>query len=107
MPAGGNELYDAYVSCVENGAQDLYFNTYLYYRDKTLPQLSKMSEVLWSFEDFLKSETHYLDNLKKSNKYSIREWGNIIVRSVKADLNDIYNNASKLIPSSHPSRKTD
>ena len=107
MPAGGNELYDAYVICVENGAQDLYFNTYLYYRDKTLPQLSKMSEVLWSFEDFLKSETHYLDNLKKSNKYSIREWGNIIVRSVKDDLNDIYNNASKLIPSSHPSRKTD
>ena len=87
-----------------DGKQDLYTNTYQAYVDRTLPSLFKMSEVLWGLEDYLKAETKYFHNLEKKEEYSICQWADTIVRSIKPRVMEMREQAARVVPESHPSR---
>ncbi len=87
-----------------DGKQDLYTNTYQAYVDRTLPSLFKMSEVLWGLEDYLKAETRYFHNLEKKEEYSICQWADTIVKSIKPRVMDMREQAARVVPQSHPSR---
>lgn len=107
MPGNGSEAYSAYVEAVKNGPQDLHANTYHAYVSKTEPQLFKLSEVLWSFEDYLKNNTKFLENRKMREKRCIRDYGDVVVKSFKVGLNNLRDKAAQHVPASHPSRQTD
>ena len=104
MSTHEDAAYNEYMNEALNGKQDLYINTYQAYVDRTLPSLFKMSEVLWGLEDYLKAETRYFHNLEKKEEYSICQWADTIVRSIKPRVMEMREQAARVVPQSHPSR---
>ncbi|MBQ8899718.1 MAG: hypothetical protein IJY72_02070, partial [Akkermansia sp.] len=62
--------------------------TYQDYVTHAQPRLFTMGEVLWGLEDFLKAETQYFQNMERKSKYGLRQYADIIVKSIKPQIMD-------------------
>jgi hypothetical protein len=104
MSTDGDALYNEYKNEALRTPDLLLGETYQDYIKRTQPRLVKMSEELWGLEDFLKAETRYFQNLERKSKYDLRQYADIIVKSIKPQVMDMREQAARVVPKSHPSR---
>ena len=104
MSTNGDALYNEYMNEALKLPDLLLAETYQDFIKHAQPRLFKMGEVLWGLEDFLKAETRYFPNMERKSKHGIREWGNIIVKSIKPQVIDMREQAARVVPESHPAR---
>ncbi len=104
MSTNGDALYNEYMNEALRLPDLLLAETYQDFIKHAQPRLFKMGEVLWGLEDFLKAETRYFPNMERKSKHGIREWGNIIVKSIKPQVIDMREQAARVVPESHPAR---